>query len=100
MTTGADDWKTDDTDRLMEAFVTLTTPDEVGTFLRDLCTHREVTEMASRWTIVRLLDQGLSYRDIAEQTGASTATVTRVAQWFHHGMGGYQTALERTKDQT
>lgn len=99
MTAQSDDWKTDDTDRLAEAFVTLTTPDEAASFLRDLCTHREVTEMSSRWLIVRLLDEELSYRDIAERTGASTATVTRVAQWFHHGTGGYQLALERTKDQ-
>lgn len=99
MTAQSDDWKTHDTDRLAEAIGTMSTPDEVASFLRDLCTHREVTEMASRWLIVRLLDEGLSYRDIADRTGASTATVTRVAQWFHHGTGGYQLALKRTKDQ-
>lgn len=98
MTTSQGDWKTEDTDQLAEAIVALTTPDEVASFLRDLCTHKELTEMAHRWLTVRLLDEGLSYRDIADRSGVSTATVTRVAQWFHHGTGGYQTALTRLKD--
>jgi TrpR-related protein YerC/YecD len=44
---------------------------------------------------VRLLSEGLSYRDIADRTGASTATVTRINQWLQHGTGGYQMMLER-----
>jgi len=98
VTTAQDDWKTPDTDQLAEAIVGLTTPDEVAAFLLDLCTHKELTEMAHRWLTVRLLDESLSYRDIANRTGVSTATVTRVAQWLHHGTGGYQTALTRLKD--
>ena len=95
-----DDWRNDETNSLLDAFISLQTPDEAAAFLRDLCTHREVTEMASRWTIVRLLDEGLSYREISDKTGVSTATVTRVSQWLHHGMGGYELMLERTKDQS
>ena len=49
-----------------------------------------------RWQIVRLLDQGLPYLEIAERVHTSTATVTRVAQWLRHGAGGYTLALERT----
>ena len=67
----------------------------IEAFLRDLCTHREVTEMSHRWHIVRLLNDGIPYREVAEKTGASTATVTRVAQWLNHGMGGYRLALDR-----
>jgi TrpR-related protein YerC/YecD len=98
MTTSPNDWKTDDTERLSRVFLSLTTPDEIAMFLRDLCTHRELTEMAHRWLTVRLLDQGLSYRDIAERTGVSTATITRVAQWLNRGTGGYQLVLQRTRE--
>jgi uncharacterized protein YerC len=45
--------------------------------------------------VARLLDQGLPYHRIAEQTGASTTTVTRVAQWLRRGEGGYRLALDR-----
>jgi len=53
--------------------------------------------MTERWQIVRYLDQELSYRKIAELTGASTTTVTRVAFWIENGKGGYKTALKRIK---
>jgi uncharacterized protein YerC len=45
--------------------------------------------------VVRLLDAGLPYTEISRTTGASTATVTRIAQWLHHGTGGYREALDR-----
>lgn len=93
-----DDWRTAEAEDLLRAFVTLETEDEVAAFLRDLCTHREVTEMSHRWQIAQLLEDGLPYREIAEKTGASTATVTRVAQWLHHGMGGYRLALSRLQE--
>lgn len=98
VTESRDDWRNEQTEGLLAALVRLNSLDEAAAFLRDLCTHKEVTEMASRWTIVRLLDQGMSYRDIAHQTGVSTATVTRVSQWLHHGMGGYELMLARLKD--
>ncbi len=93
-----DDWRTESVLALSEAIASLDDAEEVAGLLRDLCTRREITEMASRWQIVRLLDSGLSYRDIAQQTGASTATVTRVSQWLNHGTGGYQMALARFKE--
>ena len=69
--------------------------DEAADFFRDLCTRRELEEMSHRWAVVRLLDEGLSYREIAERTGASTATITRINQWLQHGTGGYRRMLER-----
>jgi TrpR-related protein YerC/YecD len=51
--------------------------------------------MAHRWQVVRLLERGLPYLEIAERTGASTTTVTRVAHWLRHGEGGYRLALDR-----
>jgi TrpR-related protein YerC/YecD len=45
--------------------------------------------------VVRLLDQGRHYAEISRETGASTATITRIAGWLNHGAGGYQAALRR-----
>jgi TrpR-related protein YerC/YecD len=80
---------------LFEALTSLEGTDEVERFLRDLCTLSELEAMAHRWEVVKLLDQGLPYQEIARQTGASTTTVTRVAHWLRHGEGGYRTALDR-----
>ena len=51
--------------------------------------------MAHRWHVARLLALELPYLEIAQRTGASTATVTRVANWLRHGEGGYRAALDR-----
>ncbi len=83
------------TDDLLDAIVALTDRAAATRFLRDLCTLRELHDMAQRWHVAQLLDLGHSYADIARETGASTATVTRVAQWLHHGTGGYREALRR-----
>ena len=66
-------------------------------FLRDLCTRSELEAMAQRWEVAQLVDQGVPYLQIAQRTGASTATVTRVAQWLHHGEGGYLAVLAKVK---
>jgi TrpR-related protein YerC/YecD len=84
-------------DDLADAVLTLRTRDELKRFLRDLCTLGELEALAHRWEIVRLLDEGLPYLEIAERVHTSTATVTRVAQWLRHGAGGYALALERTR---
>ena len=85
-------------DELADAFLTLRTRDEARRFLRDLCTLSELEALTHRWQIACLLDEGtLSYLEIAERAGGSTATVTRVAQWLRAGAGGYLTALDRTR---
>ncbi len=90
------DFKTD-SDSLFEAILSLKTKKECENFFRDLCTLSELKSMTERWEIVRYLDEGLSYRKIAEKTGASTTTVTRVAHWIENGEGGYGVALSRIK---
>jgi TrpR-related protein YerC/YecD len=84
-------------DELADAFLSARIRDELKRFLRDLCTLGELEALVHRWQIVRLLDQGLPYLEIAERVHTSTATVTRVAQWLRHGAGGYTLALERTR---
>jgi TrpR-related protein YerC/YecD len=80
---------------LFDAIQTLETRAETEAFFRDLCTLSELEAMAHRWEVVRLLERGLPYLEIAERTGESTTTVTRVAHWLRHGEGGYRTALDR-----
>ena len=84
-------------DELVSAFVRLRDPDVVAAFLRDLCTTTELDAMGQRLQVARLVNEGLSYQEISRRTGASTATVTRVAQWLHHGEGGYAAVLKRRR---
>lgn len=93
--TTRDDWRSEETDALFEAVLSLRTIDEATRFFRDLCTLRELEEITQRWQIVRLLADGLPYREIAEHTRSSTATVTRISQWLRHGEGGYRLVLDR-----
>ena len=90
-----DDWQTDDTRALFDAVLRLRDRDEVASFFRDICTLGELRDMTQRWAVVRLLEQGLHYADISRRTGASTATITRIASWLHHGEGGYRMMLDR-----
>ena len=84
-------------DDLADAFLALRSRDEVQRFLRDLCTFPELEALAHRWQTVKLLEQGVPYLEIANRVPTSTATVTRVAQWLHHGTGGYRIVLDRLK---
>ena len=90
-----DSWRTPETTALFEAILRLESVEEAERFFRDLCTLGELHDMAQRWAVVRLLDEGLHYAEISRRTGASTATITRIAAWLHHGEGGYQLLLER-----
>ena len=90
-----DDWRSPDVDELIAAILRLDDPDEAARFLRDLCTLGELRDLAQRWAVVRRLDAGEHYAAISRETGASTATITRIASWLNHGEGGYKEALER-----
>src|SRR3954462_6749798 len=93
----ADEWRTPETDALVDAILRLDERVEAERFLRDLCTLGELRDMAQRWAVVRLLDEGMHYADISKRTGASTATITRIASWLNHGEGGYRQALDKLK---
>ena len=82
-------------DELVDAFVRLRNPKTVVAFLRDLCTTTELDAMGQRLQVARLVDEGVSYQEISRRTGASTATVTRVAHWLRDGEGGYGAVLKR-----
>ena len=93
----ADDCRTPEAEALVDAIVRLDTREDAERFLRDLCTLGELRDMAQRWAVVRLLDAGMHYAEISRQTGASTATITRIASWLNHGEGGYRGMLDRLK---
>ncbi|MEK9177183.1 MAG: YerC/YecD family TrpR-related protein [Patescibacteria group bacterium] len=82
---------------LYRAILSLKTKEECAAFMRDLCTLSELKAFGERFAVARLLSKDFSYRAAADETNASTTTVTRVAHWLHHGTGGYRTALARTK---
>jgi TrpR-related protein YerC/YecD len=90
-------WVTDEIEELSATIAGLRSVEETESFLRDLCTIGELEAMSHRWQVAQLLDQGLPYHEIARRTGASTTTVTRVAQWLRHGEGGYRLALDRLR---
>jgi TrpR-related protein YerC/YecD len=97
MQANADDWRSADVEALFDALLTIDSRDEAAAFLRDLCTLGEIRDLAQRWTVVRLLDAGLHYSEISRRTGASTATITRIASWLNHGEGGYRLLLDRAR---
>jgi len=91
----ANDWRSPDVDALVDVILRLDDRDEALSFLRDLCTIGELHDLAQRWAVVRMLDAGLHYADISRRSGASTATITRIASWLNHGEGGYRRQLDR-----
>ena len=94
-TLAEDRWITDATRELAAAVASLRDPDEALRFLRDLCTVNELREFTARWEVARLLDAGVSYHDISDRTGASSATISRVNQWLRYGRDGYRLVLDR-----
>jgi TrpR-related protein YerC/YecD len=94
------DWQTAATDHLLATIIRLETVDEAAAFMRDLCTRKELEEMSHRWEAVKLLDQGIPYREISDRTGLSTATITRINQWLQHGTGGYRSMLSKIEEST
>ena len=94
------DWVTPQVVDLLDTIVSLESVDDAERFFRDLCTIPELQTLAARWEVVRLLDQGVHYAEIAHRTGASTATITRINTWRRYGMGGYRMQLDRRKAKT
>lgn len=92
----ADRVRTPEVDQLMTALLTLKTPDEIYAFLTDVCTIREIHDMAQRLAVARMLDTGEHYARIQEATGASSTTISRVSRSLNYGADGYRTVLDRT----
>lgn len=88
-------------EELYQAILELKTVEECFAFFRDLCTPAEITAMKERWRLAQLLDnekEEMSYRTIAEKTGASIATIGRVSRFLkQENYHGYRLILDRIK---
>jgi len=82
---------------MYKAILTLENVDECMKFFDDLCSVSELKAMEQRFEVAGLLRQGLIYNDILEQTGASSATISRVNRSLQYGANGYEIALGRLK---
>ena len=95
-------------DHLFDAILTLENKEECYTFFEDVCTINEIQSLAQRFEVARLLREKKTYLEIAERTGASTATISRVNRSLNYGNDGYDMVFRRmeaeeqkdTKEQT
>ena len=82
-------------DQLVRAILSLETPEECHAFLDDICTIRELSDIAQRWEVATMLWKGSNYAEISAVTGASTATISRVNKCLMYGSGGYRQVLDK-----
>ncbi len=87
--------KNSNTDALFEAILTLRTIDDCYAFFDDLCTVPELKAMAQRYVVAKMLSEGEIYNEIVKETGASTATISRVNRSLNYGSDGYALTFER-----
>ena len=83
---------------LVRAILALETEEECRAFLEDLMTGKEIQDCSQRILVARMLREKLVYSRIARDTGASTATISRVNRCCTYGAGGYRTVLERLEE--
>lgn len=89
------DIRTDAVDRLFEAILTLQDKEECYTFFQDVCTINEILSLSQRFEVARMLRESKTYLEIAEKTGASTATISRVNRSLNYGCDGYDMVFAR-----
>ncbi|MBM7616014.1 YerC/YecD family TrpR-related protein [Alkaliphilus hydrothermalis] len=82
-------------DELFEAILQLKDIEECYQFFEDICTIKELQSISQRLQVAKLLKKGKTYIEIEKETGASTATISRVNRCLHYGSDGYKLAMER-----
>ena len=87
--------KTEAVDLLFDAILSLQSREECYTFFEDVCTVNELLSLSQRFEVARMLRDQKTYLDIAEKTGASTATISRVNRALNYGNDGYDMVFER-----
>lgn len=87
--------KTEAVDRLFDAIMTLKDRTECYAFFEDLCTVNELLSLSQRFEVASMLRDHRTYLDIAEKTGASTATISRVNRSLNYGNDGYELVFKR-----
>ena len=84
-------------EEMYKAILTLNTVEELMKFFDDLCTVSELQAMEQRYQVASCLDDGMIYNDILAETGASSATISRVNRSLQYGQGGYAIVFDRVK---
>lgn len=87
--------KTEAVDHLFQAILTLKNPEECYIFFEDVCTVNELLSISQRYEVSKMLREKKTYMEIAERTGASTATISRVNRSLNYGNDGYDMVFER-----
>ncbi|PKM53854.1 MAG: TrpR YerC/YecD, partial [Firmicutes bacterium HGW-Firmicutes-3] len=90
--------KSAEVDRLFEAILSLKDPKECYAFFEDICTVNELHSLAQRLQVAKMLRDHNTYLEIAEKTGASTATISRVNRSLNYGNDGYDMVFDRAKN--
>ena len=85
-------------ENMYKAILTLKNVDECMKFFDDLCTVSELMAMEQRYQVARCLNDGMIYNDILAETGASSATISRVNRSLQYGSGGYSIVFDRMKE--
>ena len=85
-------------EKLYEAILSLRDLDECMRFFDDLCTVTELMAMEQRYQVASCLNEGMIYNDILAETGASSATISRVNRSLQYGRGGYAVVFDRMKE--
>lgn len=83
----------------LENCLELGTSQDLEALLKDLCTEQELVAFAERWSVAKLLHMGFSYRSITQKTGASSATIARIAKILSFGTGGLRNACRRRESE-
>ena len=86
---------TKEVEELFDAILSLKTKDECYKFFGDACTIKEVLEIAQRLKAAKMLKAHRSYREVCQETGMSTATISRVSKALERGAGGYELVISR-----
>ncbi len=89
--------RSNEVDLLCRAILSLNTVEETYKFLEDILTAAEIQSIGQRMAVARMLDEGQTYEDIAQLTGASSATISRVRRSLSFGADGYRLVLDRIK---
>ena len=90
--------KTEAIDKLFDAILCLNNREECYNFFEDICTINELLSLTQRFEVAQMLREQRTYLEIAEKTGASTATISRVNRSLNYGNDGYDMVFERLKD--
>ena len=85
------------TENLYDAILSLENINECKIFFEDIFTIKELQDISQRYEVAIMLNEGKSYNEICEETGASTATISRVNRCLMYGNGGYKTVLSKRK---